>query len=147
MHEKGLGTKRDKLINELKDLLPLLGKLKNLDSKSLGIEWISLIQKLSNLADSFKSFLQVETEVQVLTYDSAIEYFVKNRPQENNVAKGAILREIEAHGQSIIQVFLDNKNQLVCMPDGRPYRHKLIARQLDNELNEAFDNEDLIIVE
>jgi hypothetical protein len=147
MDKQGSGTNMDKLINELKDLLPFLSKLKNFDSKSLNIEWISFIQKLSNLADTFKSFLQVEIEVQVLTYDSVIEYFVKNRPPENNVAKGAILREIEAHGQSIIQVFLDKKNQLVCMPDGRPYGRKLIARKLDNELDEAFGNEDLIIVE
>ncbi|NMG09505.1 hypothetical protein [Brasilonema sp. UFV-L1] len=147
MDEQGSGTKMDKLINELKDLLPFLGKLKNLDSKNLSIEWISFIQKLSHLADSFKNFLQVEIEVQVLTYDSAIEYFVENRPPESNVVKGAILRGTEARGQSIIQVFLDKENQLVCMPDGRPYGRKLIARKLDNELDEAFGNEDLIIVE
>ena len=134
-----------KLIKDIKLLFQSLGKFGNIDSENLNIDLFLLIQKLSSIADNFKSLLPEEIALKELTYDSAIEYFVNNRPPGN--IKGAILRKIEDRGQIIIQVFLDKKNKLVCMPNGKPYGRKMLVQELDSDLSEAFDDEDLIIVE
>ncbi len=85
----------------------------------------------------------------MLTYTAAIEYFVKERPDDPRIKRGALLRH-RVPGESgvrIIQVFLDKNNQPVTGPDRRPYGRQLKVRTLDEELHNAFGKTDLIIVE
>lgn len=138
----------NELINQIQIVFKKFANLKNKGLDNLDVELFSLIGQLSAFFDeTFKTFLPTEMEGEKLSYDAAIQYLVNNRPDVSNVAKGAILRQPHERGYSITQVFLDNKNQLVCMSSGRPYGRRLIVQQLDPELTEAFDNEDLIIVE
>ncbi len=74
-------------------------------------------------------------------------YFVANRPSDERVQKGAMLRYFHPLGQVFIQVFLDGNNMPVCKPDGSPYGRRLVVRKLDSELCNAFGNEQLVIVE
>ncbi|MGC1395797.1 MAG: hypothetical protein WA828_16190 [Coleofasciculaceae cyanobacterium] len=82
-----------------------------------------------------------------MTYELAIQYFVTDRPADPTVKKGAILRQPHSQGQHLAQVFLDSNNQLIFGTDKKPYGRQLVARELDEELWDAFDGQDLIIVE
>lgn len=44
-------------------------------------------------------------------------------------------------------MFLDSNNEVIDRSDGKPYGRQLVAKKLDTELQDAFDNQDLIIVE
>ncbi len=104
-----------------------------------------------NLADNLKKSISklLDPEmVPYITYSEAIRYFVEQRQKHPKLfAKGAMLLEKTTEGYIFIQVFLDNKTDLVIQPDGRPYGRRLIANQLDKELLETFDQKPLVIVE
>jgi hypothetical protein len=86
-------------------------------------------------------------EVEVITFRSVITYFQKNRPRDSRVKKGAILSKPNSKGYHLSLLFLDNNNNPVCGSDGKPYGCELVGKQLDDELSEAFGNNNLIIVE
>ena len=88
------------------------------------------------------------SEVSLITYSEAIHYFVDQRQNHPELfAKGAMLLKKTSPGYTFTQVFLNEKNELVCHPDGRPYGRKLIVNQLDQELLQAFGQKPLVIVE
>ena len=85
--------------------------------------------------------------VPLLTYRQAIEYFVKKRPSDPRVQKGAMLRQPHKRGQIFTQLFLDEYNTPVGAPDGKLYINQLIAERFDSELRDTFADEQLVIVE
>jgi len=85
--------------------------------------------------------------VSAMRYVDAINYFVRKRPPDARVEKGAMLRQTLSQGQIFTQVFLDENGTLVCGSDGKPYGRQLIVRQFDEELCSAFGDQQLIIVE
>jgi hypothetical protein len=85
--------------------------------------------------------------VELLTYGEAIEYFVNSSPPDLKVNKGIMLRQPHAKGFMFVQVFLDEKNNLLCKSNGNPYGRRLIVKQFDEELTEHFADKDLIVVE
>jgi molecular chaperone DnaK (HSP70) len=85
--------------------------------------------------------------VPVLRYVDAVTYFVRKRPPDPRIQKGAMLRQAHSQGQVFTQVFLDENSTPVYGPDGKPYGRRLIARQFDVELRNAFGDQQLIIVE
>lgn len=95
------------------------------------------------LQEAFKSPPEMR-HVSVMTYASAIEYFVTDRPDNDAVVRGAILRQRpEGEGQakiSLVQAFLDEDFNIIS---GR----KVLVDRLDGELRKAFGDRDLIIVE
>lgn len=108
---------------------------------------IDISKFVSLFSDLLKDILKVPEVVPIISYESAIQYFVTNRPADSRVTKGAILRQPHSQGQHLYQVFLDSNNQLVCSDDGKPYGRQFVAKQLDKELQETFDEQDLIVVE
>jgi hypothetical protein len=82
-----------------------------------------------------------------MTYEQAITYFVEERPSSPKVAKGAMLLQKHSEGRVLIQVFLDERNDIVCYPTGKPYGRRLIVHRLDSELKRIFNGKDLVIVE
>lgn len=109
------------------------------------VDLFNLFNKLLALVrDSLPSEPEI---VPLMKYDDAIRYFVTDRPKDPKVKKGAMLRQRHRRGQQFVQMFLDKNNQMVCQPNGTPYGRKLVVKQFDEELCEAFDDQDLIIVE
>ena len=97
--------------------------------------------------DELKLFLAQEEVKPILTYKEVIQYFITDRPSNPSVKKGAIIRQPHKKGQELIQFFLDSNNEIVYASNKKPYGRKLVAKQLDDELEDNFGNENLIIVE
>ncbi len=85
--------------------------------------------------------------VPVMRYVDAVNYFVKKRPPDLLIQKGAMLWQAHSRVQIFTQVFLDENSTPVYGSDGKPYGRQLIVRQFDVELRNAFGNQQLIIVE
>jgi hypothetical protein len=108
------------------------------------LNWIDNLKR----SISFTSNLLGSEIVSSMTYYEAIRYFVEQRQNHPKLfTKGAILLEKTTEGYIFIQVFLDEKNDLVVQQDGRPYGRRLIVNQLDDELLKTFDQKPLVIVE
>lgn len=101
----------------------------------------------SQLEERLRDILRLPEVIPILTYESAIQYFVTDRPTNSRIKKGAILRQSHSQGHQIVQVFLDTQNNLVLRTDRKPYGRQLVARELDEELRDTFGDNDLIIVE
>ncbi|MBW4600850.1 MAG: hypothetical protein KME29_14930 [Calothrix sp. FI2-JRJ7] len=106
-----------------------------------------LEQVLLEFSKWLQDLLKIQEVVPLMTYDSAIKYFVTDRPSDSRVKKGAILRQPHKQGYHLAQVFLDSTNSVLCFTNGKPYGRQLVAKELDEELKEIFGNKDLIIVE
>ncbi len=105
--------------------------------------WLSAGNLLFRLVELFRQ----EETVDVLTFAEAIQFFTRHRPADARVARGAILRRQDPRGTLIFQVFLDEGGQpLFDLPEGARGR-KVRVRMMDEELEEAFDGSDLIVVE
>ncbi len=102
---------------------------------------------VSQFSEWLRYLLRIQEIVPIMTYESAIQYFVTNRPEDRRVKKGAMLRQHHPQGYHLAQVFLDRNNQLVHSPDGKPYGRQLVTKELDEELWDTFGDKDLIIVE
>lgn len=85
--------------------------------------------------------------IELMTYGEAIEYFVNHSPPDLKVSKGIMLRQPHTKGFMFVQVFLDEKNNLLSKLNGSPYGRRLIVKQFDEELTEHFSDKDLIVVE
>ncbi|GET39845.1 hypothetical protein [Microseira wollei] len=96
---------------------------------------------------TYKVWLFRFTFSKIMNYDTAIRYFVTERPPDPRIKKGAMLRSHRKKGYLFSQVFLDKENQLVCKQNGIPYGRQILVKQFDEELNESFGDKDLIIVE
>ena len=83
----------------------------------------------------------------IMTYDSAIKYFVTERPSDPKVKKGAILRQEHSQGYLLTQVFLDGDNEVVYGSDRIPYGRRVVAKEIDEELDDSFGKTNLIVIE
>ncbi|MUG98757.1 hypothetical protein F7734_43280 [Scytonema sp. UIC 10036] len=108
------------------------------------IYFFNLIQSLFDWV--IKQFPN-QSQVSVLTYKDTIEFFIKKRPTNPEANKGVLLRQYHPKGFTVIQLFLDSKNDLICYPDGKPYGRVLIAEKFDAELSEIFNNKMLVLFE
>ncbi|MBD2169412.1 hypothetical protein H6G04_34180 [Calothrix membranacea FACHB-236] len=102
---------------------------------------------LSHFSQLLQEIVTVPDIIPIMTYESAIKYFITERPEDTRIEKGAIIRQSHSRGQLIIQVFLDHDNNVVHRHDGKPYGRQIVSKELDDELLEAFDGKNVIIVE
>lgn len=109
-----------------------------------------LVDALGTLFDAIKGIMNVlvwdERAIPLFSYADAIDYFVTQRPNDDRVEKGAILRLPHPQGYTLLQVFLDGQNNLIYNY-GKPCGRRLVVRALDRELLSVFGNKELIIVE
>ena len=130
---------------------PLASFGKTMEFFGKSIVKLSQVETNKNQQPSFKSLLAKlipnPVVLELMTYKQAVEYFVTQKPDEPKIKKGAMLRETNPEGELIIQVFLDESDRIVCDSNGKPYGHKQVVKQLDDELLEAFDNKNLLIFE
>lgn len=92
------------------------------------------------------AFIWEERIIPLFTYADAIDYFVAQRPDDDSVEKGAMLRLPHPQGYTLVQVFLDGQNNLVYNY-GKPCGRRLVVRAFDRELLSVFGNKELVIVE
>lgn len=94
---------------------------------------------------SWKAAENIRT-IQLLTYKEAVKYFTNERPEYPKPSSGVLIRKNSPEGIEIIQVFLDSHEEVICYPDGTPYGHILLAREIDRELKEAFGEKNMILL-
>lgn len=107
---------------------------------------------LTSLAKWTQDFLKDDERrhlsiVPVMRYTDAVDYFVRSRPPDTHIQKGAMLWQAHTQGQLFTQVFLDENSTPVYGPDGKPYGRQLIVKKFDVELRNAFGDQQLIMVE
>ncbi|GHV85529.1 hypothetical protein AGMMS50230_11370 [Spirochaetia bacterium] len=116
-----------------------LGTLKDIDFSAF-----------KDIADELKKVwakIKAETIEKALSYDEAMKFFIAHKNDNKAIVKGAMLKEELPNGYvSIVQVFLDKKNELVSDSSGVPFGRRLTVTGLDTELRNAFKKSDLIIV-
>lgn len=113
--------------------------------------WQQVVASLSDIFAAIEDALTYEREaiLPFMTYKEAIGYFVTDKPADPRVQKGAMIQQPDPQRQGIIftQVFLDESNHPVVRFDGVPYGRKLLVRQLDQELRDAFGSKQVVFVE
>ena len=112
----------------------------------ISVEQVSLLIEALRLAGKAKSWFEKIKIYSLLTYKTAIDYFLEERPKYPKNSVGVILRQKSSDGLKIYQVFLDSNDELICYPEGRPYGRLLLAEQLDQELEEAFGDKDMVLI-
>ncbi len=85
--------------------------------------------------------------VELLTLRHVISWIAENRPADTRVAKCAVLCERDRRNCRVVSVFLDAGDELVCGEDGVPYGRAQIARRLDDELQQFFGGQPMVIFE
>jgi hypothetical protein len=91
-----------------------------------------------------------QVEVSTATYKDIVEYFVDDRPEDDQIVAGALFRQKRSNSDAgilLVQSFLDSNNNPVYGPTKKPYGRLILARNIDNELRQMFYDRDLIIFE
>ncbi|MDR2798839.1 MAG: hypothetical protein LBB80_10905 [Treponema sp.] len=106
---------------------------------------------LGDLLNNAKNFLFTTIESVIedkeLSYEDVMKYFLEHQGDDARIAKGAMIRANDEKGYVILtQVFLDEKNELVCGTDGAPLGRKITVPKLDAELVKLFKNNNLVVV-
>lgn len=111
-------------------------------------EFVSMLENnIKALVGLFEGIAPEPKAVDRMTYEDAIKYFIQQRPEDDKVDKGVILRERNSKGYLFIQAFLDNENNVIKKKNGMPFGRKLAVKELDEELAERFSDKDMILVE
>jgi len=120
-----------------------------LGKRKVGLDDLEKAQKVAReINDWLHKILPLDPEViPLMTYSDAMKYFVLSKPPETSFKRAAILIQPHPQGRLLLQVFLDDRDDLVCKPDGSPYGRRLIVTALDEELRSAFGDKQLLIVE
>ena len=124
------------LSEDLTQLLFLLSSKAQTQLKDMITQWL----------DGYLPKVEPEV-VEILNYSEVIDYFVKDKPTNLRIVKGAILRASHPAGELITQVYLDEDNHLVDEEKKQVCGRRLIAKKLDKELEYAFAGKSMIIVE
>ena len=111
-------------------------------------EMTGQIRTADNLIGALYRLLPFSPEtVKVLSYKDVIEYFVKERPSDPLIVKGAMMILAEHENTFFIQVFLDKNNKPLGKDQKSLYGRRLIFEAMDDELKATFGESDLVIVE
>ncbi|MGB3790408.1 MAG: hypothetical protein WA949_20540 [Phormidesmis sp.] len=111
----------------------------------------AVLEQLKGLSQSVSSWWpqNLRREAQktpLLQYEDLIKYFVEARPNDPSISQGVLIKESKGDGYLILQLFLDDDCRVVVASDGKPYGRRILTERLDQELVEAFNNKDMIIV-
>ncbi len=131
----------DNLLDYLKELFT--GK------RNVSLKDIMKLEELFKTIDGWlKKILPIGPDViPIMTYSEAVKYFVNEKPSSPNFRKGAMLIQRHTDKLIFIQVFLDEKDQLITKADGSPYGRRVFVKDFDMELQDVFGNQELVIVE
>ncbi|MCT7953791.1 hypothetical protein [Laspinema palackyanum] len=86
-----------------------------------------------------------------ISLDELVDYCNFNRQENTNIRQLAILREKSAEEEPKCQCltlgFVDETNNLVCLPSGVPVGRKIIVKDLDKKLSDFLGERDFSLVE
>ncbi len=107
------------------------------------------------LEQRFLSYLQVAFAgmdgalgldyVEELTFADVVRWFVTNRPEDAAELRGALIRRTDIRGYQVIWCFLNAANVPQVGQDRKLLGRKAIVSRLNPELEEWFNNRDLLI--
>ncbi|MBO0348696.1 hypothetical protein J0895_06190 [Phormidium pseudopriestleyi FRX01] len=112
-------------------------------------------ENAKKIIDKFKASscsIQEEPEfLEKISLDELVDYCNFNRQENTNIRQLAILREKspeeEPKGQCLTLAFVDENNNLVCLPSGVPVVRKIIVKNLDKKLSDFLRDRDFSLVE
>jgi hypothetical protein len=84
-------------------------------------------------------------DAELLTYTDVITYFVEQRPDDEVIRCGALLRAHDSNAWTMSFVFLDEANSICAGVDGTRYGQTLRIKNLDAELMDLFAGKDLVV--
>lgn len=99
------------------------------------------------LVRAVRDVFAVSNPVPELTYSETIAYFVNQRPDDPRIVKGAVLLVPQRGVTQVYFLFLDAQDTPLCDADGHLYGRSLPVLRLDDELQEAFGETELLILE
>lgn len=107
-----------------------------------------IIESLKNLSFS----IQEEPDVlEKISLDEVIAYFNINLQENAEIKHLAIIREKSSEekpeGQCLTLVFVDETNNLVCLPSGVPIGRKIVVNNLDKKISNCLRDRDFSIFE
>ena len=138
----------NKLSNLFKDIHLKVAKKQIVKNNNFSSSVTNMLNSAFRWFDICLKNLPLEPTYQQLTYKSVIAYFIEQTPSDPKVSKGAMLRQSNPRGElTIIQIFLDEQNELICQSNGKPYGRRLVVQEMDEEVTNCFGKEDIIIFE
>ena len=84
-------------------------------------------------------------DAELLTYPEVVDYFSQNRPENEDIHSGALLRQKKSRSWLISFLFLSEMGGICVAPNGTQYGRTLRVRGIDQELAELFGDKDLIL--
>ncbi|ESA37119.1 hypothetical protein N836_00120 [Leptolyngbya sp. Heron Island J] len=131
----------------------------SVEGTSISLDEIShLIRNFNGLIEQFRGLSRTifgsqprETQqeskaVNLLRYEDLIQYFVEAKPDDLKISQGALIKEYKGSKYLILQIFLDKNYEIVSSSSGKPYGRRILAKKLDQELVDAFNGKEMIIV-
>jgi hypothetical protein len=107
-----------------------------------------IIESLKNLSFS----IQEEPDfLEKISLDEVIAYFNINLQKNAEIKHLAIIREKSSEekpeGHCLTLVFVDETNNLVCLPSGVPVGRKIVVNNLDKKISNCLRDRDFSLVE
>ena len=84
--------------------------------------------------------------VEVLEYVNVLEYAAEVRAEDRRVVATLLKREPTPEGWAVIQVFMDEKNELIRKGGGM-FGRQFLAKSLDPELLDFFGDGESVVIE
>ena len=120
-------------------------------SEKNGDDLLALIKGIMTSLKSCWQFLQNlrASTTQRITYAGLISDIVKNKPNDPYIKRCSVIRNQNTDGTTeLMIVYLDDLNQPVWGPDPRnPFGWNMKTRELDFELEDAFGNNNMLILD
>jgi hypothetical protein len=87
--------------------------------------------------------------VKMLSYQDIIDYFAAERPSDERITAGALIRSTDVRRRwrktLYVQCFLDEEDNPCTGTNGALYGRSVLADDIDDELAQTFNDADLII--
>jgi len=102
---------------------------------------------IRHLVRAVRDIVVAGEPVPELTYNDTIAYFVNERPDDPRIVKGAVLLIPRRLAMQVYFLFLDEHNTPLGNEGANLYGRSLRVVRLDDELQEAFGDTELLIFE
>lgn len=99
-----------------------------------------------NRQDALKRVGLKPIHLETLGFKEAIAFFSEQAPVVSYPTKAALLLETQPPGYLVTQVFLDDKDELVCQDNDIPYGRRVLVQTIDAELVDAMRGKNLLIL-
>lgn len=115
--------------------------------ESVEVTLRTVSEKRQTTAEGLTDIPVEAREVSELTYRDVVSWITRNRPKDERVARAAVLRESTRRGYRITTVFLDSDGKIVHGEQNLPYGRAQRVKTLDDELQDFFGKQDMVVFE